>query len=41
MKPPKIEDFFSFRNILNTISEEDQKQAINYLQSIDAFARTT
>jgi len=41
MKPPNIEDFFSFRNSLNTISEEDQKQAINYLQSIDAFARTT
>jgi DNA-binding CsgD family transcriptional regulator len=36
-----INDFFSFKNTVNKISEEDQKQAINYLESIDAFARTT
>lgn len=36
-----INDFFSFRNRVGDISEEDQKQAVNYLESIDAFARTT
>lgn len=36
-----IDDFFSFRNIIDNISEEDQKQASNYLESIDAFARMT
>ena len=36
-----INDFFSFTNRVNHVSEEDQKQAINYLASIDAFARTT
>ncbi len=36
-----IENFFSFINRVNDLSEEDQKQAVNYLESIDAFARTT
>ncbi|WGD35638.1 LuxR family transcriptional regulator [Olleya sp. YS] len=38
---PDVNDFFSFKNSLNDVSEEDQKQAINYLESIDALARTT
>jgi DNA-binding CsgD family transcriptional regulator len=33
--------FFSLINRVDNVSEEDQKQAINYLESIDAFARTT
>jgi len=36
-----IDDFFSFVNRVREVSQEDQKQATNYLQSIDAFARTT
>lgn len=38
---PDIDDFFSFINRVDDVSDEDQKQAINYLESIDAFARTT
>ncbi|WP_272149803.1 helix-turn-helix transcriptional regulator [Tenacibaculum aiptasiae] len=38
---PDINNFFSFVNKVDFVSEEDQKQAINYLESIDAFARTT
>ena len=38
---PDIEDFFSFINKVDDVSKEDQKQAVNYLESIDAFARTT
>ena len=36
-----IDDFFSLINKIDHVSEEDQKQAVNYLESIDAFARTT
>ena len=36
-----VNDFFSFKNAVDNLSNEDQKQAINYLESIDAFARTT
>lgn len=36
-----INAFFSFINRVDNLSEEDQKQAVNYLESIDAFARTT
>ena len=38
---PDIGDFFSFINRIDDISVEDKKQAVNYLESIDAFARTT
>jgi len=38
---PNVNDFFSFKNTVDNISKDDQKQAINYLESIDAFARTT
>ncbi|QTE23294.1 helix-turn-helix transcriptional regulator [Polaribacter cellanae] len=38
---PDVDDFFSFINRVDDVSEEDQKQAVNYLESIDAFARTT
>ena len=38
---PDIDDFFSFINRVDNVSEEDEKQAVNYLESIDAFARTT
>lgn len=38
---PDISDFFSFVNKVETLSLEDQKQAVNYLESIKAFARTT
>jgi len=36
-----VNDFFSYINRVDNVSEEDQKQAINYLASIEAFARTT
>ncbi len=36
-----INDFFTLINKVGNVSEEDKKQAINYLTSIDAFARTT
>ncbi|WP_298511841.1 LuxR family transcriptional regulator [uncultured Kordia sp.] len=38
---PDVDDFFSFINRVDDVSKEDQKQAVNYLESIDAFARTT
>jgi DNA-binding CsgD family transcriptional regulator len=38
---PDVNDFFSFINKVDDVSEEDQQQAANYLTSIDAFARTT
>ena len=38
---PDIDDFFSLLNKVDNVSEDDQKQAVNYLESIDAFARTT
>ncbi len=38
---PDVDDFFSFLNRIDNVSWEDQKQAVNYLESIDAFARTT
>jgi DNA-binding CsgD family transcriptional regulator len=38
---PNINDFFTLVNRLEFVSEEDKKQSINYLESIDAFARTT
>lgn len=36
-----VGDFFSLINRVDNVSEADQKQAINYLEAIDAFARTT
>jgi hypothetical protein len=38
---PEVDDFFSFINKVDDVSKEDQRQAVNYLESIDAFARTT
>ena len=38
---PDINDFFSFRNSVDNISDDDQKQTANYLEPISAFARTT
>ena len=37
----KVKDFFSFKNTVNSISANDQKQTANYLQTVEAFARTT
>lgn len=41
--PPRFikEDFFSSRNTINSISEDDKHQHLNYLDAIKAFARTT
>ncbi|QTD38556.1 helix-turn-helix transcriptional regulator [Polaribacter batillariae] len=36
-----INDFFSFRNTVNNVSNSEQKQTANYLETIKAFARTT
>ena len=36
-----VNDFFSFKNTVNNISENDQKQTENYLEPIKAFSRTT
>lgn len=36
-----VSDFFSFKNTVNNISNDEQKQTANYLQPIEAFARTT
>lgn len=36
-----INDFFSFKNTVNNISDNDQKQTENYLEPIKAFSRTT
>lgn len=38
---PDVNDFFSLINRVDAISKEDEKQAVNFLESIDAFARTT
>jgi DNA-binding CsgD family transcriptional regulator len=38
---PELNDFFSMLNKLENISDLERKQADNYLESIDAFARTT
>lgn len=34
-------DFFSYRNEIGDITIQEQKQTSNYLESIEAFARTT
>ena len=36
-----VNGFFSPRNKIDNVSKEDQKQTVNYLESIDAFSRTT
>ena len=36
-----VNDFFSLKNSINAISEEDINQTKNYLAPIRAFARTT
>ncbi len=36
-----VNDFFSFKNTVNDISSEEEKQTANYLEPIKAFARTT
>jgi len=36
-----IDDFFTFRNTVNTVSEKNKKTIENYLVPIKAFARTT
>lgn len=36
-----VSDFFSFKNTVDNISNEEQEQTSNYLQPIEAFARTT
>lgn len=36
-----VNDFFSFKNTVNNISDKEQKQTENYLEPIKAFARTT
>jgi len=38
---PNVDDFFSLLNKVGTLSKEDKKQAVNYIEPIDAFARTT
>jgi len=37
----KIDDFFSNKNTVNSISDEEKQQTSNYLEPIKAFARTT
>lgn len=37
----KIDDFFSNRNTVNNVSNDDRKQTENYIEPIEAFARTT
>ncbi|MBC8757696.1 helix-turn-helix transcriptional regulator [Kordia sp. YSTF-M3] len=36
-----VNDFFSFRNTVNNISNTDQEKTADYLEPIKAFARTT
>lgn len=36
-----INNFFSFKNTVNNISKEENKQTVDYLEPIKAFARTT
>ncbi|MBL4605354.1 MAG: helix-turn-helix transcriptional regulator [Flavobacteriaceae bacterium] len=38
---PDVNDFFSFRNTVGDISNSEQKQTTNYIETIEAFARTT
>ncbi|MEO0727535.1 MAG: hypothetical protein AAFZ63_23530 [Bacteroidota bacterium] len=38
---PKVDNFFSLRNTVNKISNDELEQAFDYLESIRAFARTT
>ncbi|MDF1695522.1 MAG: helix-turn-helix transcriptional regulator [Saprospiraceae bacterium] len=38
---PDVNDFFSFRNTVNKVSNEAQKQTENYLEPVMAFARST
>lgn len=37
----RVNDFFSFRNTVSAISDNEQEQTTNYLEPIKAFARTT
>lgn len=37
----RVDDFFSFRNTVSDISDNEQEQTTNYLEPIKAFARTT
>ncbi len=36
-----IDGFFSFKNTVNNISDDEQKQTENYLEPIKALSRTT
>ena len=36
-----INDFFSLRNTVNSITNKELEQTLNYLEPIKAFARTT
>jgi hypothetical protein len=36
-----VNDFFSSRNTINNVSDEEKKQTVNYVEVIKAFARTT
>lgn len=36
-----VNDFFSFRNTVDDISNDERQQTANYLEPIDAFSRTT
>lgn len=38
---PKVDNFFSLRNTVNKISNDELEQAFDYLEPIRAFARTT
>lgn len=37
----KVNKFFSFKNTVQSLSESEKKQTLNYLDSIEAFARIT
>lgn len=37
----KVDDFFSFKNTIKNISDDERKQTANYLETVKAFARTT
>ncbi|MFK7748974.1 MAG: response regulator transcription factor [Kordia sp.] len=36
-----VNDFFSFRNTVNNVSNNDEQKTANYLEPVMAFARTT
>lgn len=38
---PNVDDFFSFKNTVKNISDNESEQVFNYLEPIKAFARTT